>query len=109
MQVTAFVALLTLDSQRISQRRCDAAPCIRLPASLMDRHSGQDGPVGQDGDSAQNGQLAEPLVEGSSGEMPLSTPQIYQESTDVPVAGMSGRLHIVRCSLQEGARSTDMS
>ena len=86
MQVTAFVALLALDAQRISQRRCDAAPCIRLPASLM---YGQEGQDGQNGESGQKGQLDEPLVEGSSGEMPLSTQDMYRESIDAAPAGES--------------------
>ena len=89
LQVTAFVALLALDAQRISQRRCDAAPCIRLPASLMYGQEGQDEHAGQSGESGQNGQLGEPLVEGSSGEMPLSTLDMYRESSKAIPAGAS--------------------
>ena len=87
MQVTAFVALLALDAQRIGQRRCDAAPCIRLPASLMYGQEGHDGHAGQNRETGQNGQLNEPLVEGSSGEMPLSTPDMYRESSGAAPAG----------------------
>ena len=34
-QVSAFVALLALDTQRIAQRRLDVAPCVRLPESWL--------------------------------------------------------------------------
>jgi hypothetical protein len=35
LQVTAFVALLALDSERIAQCRLDVAPCIQLPSNLV--------------------------------------------------------------------------
>lgn len=34
-QVSAFVALLALDTQRIAERRLDVAPCVRLPESWL--------------------------------------------------------------------------
>ena len=102
LQVTAFVALLALDARRISQRRCDAAPCVRLPASLMYGQEGQDVHDGQIGASGQNGQLSEPLVEGSSGEMPLSTQPLstqpmHRESSGASPAG--GSTHFLEFEL----------
>ena len=89
MQVTAFVALLALDARRISERRCDAVPCIRLPAHLMGESDGQDGQSGQDEQdrdplvgmneqSGQSRQSGEPLEVESSGEVPVSTQGMYR-------------------------------
>ena len=83
------MALLALDARRISQRRCDAAPCIRLPASLM---YGQEGREGHAGESGQSGQPGEPLVEGSSGEMPVSTQPMHREDTGASPAGTTDPL-----------------
>jgi hypothetical protein len=101
MQVTAFVALLALDAGRISERRCDALPCIRLPAHLMGESDGKDGQSGQDEQdreplvglneqSGQSRQSGEPLEVESSGEVPVSTQGMYRGgSSGASPAGMS--------------------
>ncbi len=63
--MTAFVALLALDAQRIREGRLDVAPCIQLPPKYLgaaaDGHNG-------------HGSSEEPLLSaGSSDEIPVST------------------------------------
>ena len=94
-QVTAFVALLALDAERIRQRRCDAAPCIQLPASLLEGDAGHGGYQGQDGQgrqSSQSGQDGQAMAQEGSGEVPVSTQGMYRESSSSAPAGMLGHL-----------------
>ena len=92
--MTAFVALLALDAERIRQRRCDAAPCIQLPASLLEGDAGHSGDQGQDGpgrQSGQSGQDGQVMAQEGSGEVPVSTQGMYRESSSSAPAGMLDR------------------
>ena len=92
--MTAFVALLALDAERIRQRRCDAAPCIQLPASLLEGGAGHSGDEGQDGPGRQNGksgQDGQAMAQESSGEVPVSTQGMYRENSSTAPAGMLDR------------------
>ena len=91
--MTAFVALLALDAERIRQRRCDAAPCIQLPASLLEGDAGRGGDKERDGQGRQNGQSGQDgqaMAQEGSGEVPVSTQGMYRESSSSAPAGMLG-------------------
>lgn len=65
-QVTAFVALLALDAQRIKERRLDVAPCIQLPAEYLG--------AAADGHTGNDSAAEEPLLSAdASEEIPVST------------------------------------
>ena len=92
--MTAFVALLALDAERIRQRRCDAAPCIQLPALLLDggaRHSGDEGQDGQGRQNSLSGQDGQAMAQEGSGEVPVSTQGMHRESSSTAPAGMLDR------------------
>ena len=92
--MTAFVALLALDAERIRQRRCDAAPCVQLPASMLDgdaRHSGDEGQDGRGRQIGQSEQDGQAMAHEGSGEVPVSTQGMYRESSSAAPAGVLGQ------------------
>ena len=88
------MALLALDAERIRQRRCDAAPCIQLPASLLEgdaRHCGDEAQDGQGRQTGESGQDGQAMAQEGSGEVPVSTQGMHRESSSTAPAGMLDR------------------